>query len=737
MKGTIFSVIIFLFVWNICFGNQDLQFLETIHQVGYGTNMKLKTKYPMVEYSPAVTDLLKDGVKKLLMERPVALSYVFSNVSEKCRNDSNTMFQDLKNHTPYAISMFDSDGKPGSGIQHGNFFWLGNVQECKQAQTEKFKGQMCNVVTNLGVPQVIYNIIGVCFPDSCSSKEVEQLVWEALQVVDGTLGVLIYPILIDCPAPLPYSNADFFAITLCTIIVLAAVIGTSADIFLFRERKDTEEIRVRSENVPNYTNIGAGNVNEATERLGLLSNVPKNDVVYADNQRSWYDYLGIVKPILLSFSVITNTRKLLNTSTASGSLTAVNGLRVLSMFWVILGHSYGLTYTAMDNFMDFIQILERFSFQCILNGTFSVDTFFFMSGLLVGYTVLKKLKNQERVNWFMFYFHRFWRLTPVYAFFILIWTTLYKHMIWEGAYAISQKTGETSAFEWCEKYWWTNLLYINNFWPSYGNYEKQCMGWGWYLANDMQFYILSPIFLYLLHRNKLIGIGLLSSGILGCVLSRIITADYFGYKLPGGEAQPTKHINETWAKSNPLYNKPYTRIAPYLVGIWLAYIIVINSNRIRLGKIKLLIGWAIAITTGVSVVYGLYGYYKDINHVTPGGTVESLVYIGLNRFAWSVAVAWVIFVCAVGHGGPVNALLSWKVWAPLGRLTYCAYIVHPAVLFYYKFTFETPLHFTDFTLIRLFLSVLVISYGVSFILSVLVEAPLLALEKVLFRRWIR
>jgi hypothetical protein len=48
-----------------------------------------------------------------------------------------------------------------------------------------------------------------------------------------------------------------------------------------------------------------------------------------------------------------------------------------------------------------------------------------------------------------------------------------------------------------------------------------------------------------------------------------------------------KHGNESWAKSSPLYNKPYTRIAPYIVGIWLGYLLVIKNNRVRLGKVNI------------------------------------------------------------------------------------------------------------------------------------------------------
>ncbi|GBN43894.1 hypothetical protein AVEN_269142-1, partial [Araneus ventricosus] len=44
----------------------------------------------------------------------------------------------------------------------------------------------------------------------------------------------------------------------------------------------------------------------------------------------------------------------------------------------------------------------------------------------------------------------------------------------------------------CKDNWWWNMLYINNFQALFFD---QCMEWSWYLANDMQFYVISPLFL--------------------------------------------------------------------------------------------------------------------------------------------------------------------------------------------------------------------------------------------------
>lgn len=31
----------------------------------------------------------------------------------------------------------------------------------------------------------------------------------------------------------------------------------------------------------------------------------------------------------------------------------------------------------------------------------------------------------------------------------------------------------------CETLWWTNLVFVNNFYPS--NFDDKCMGWTWFL----------------------------------------------------------------------------------------------------------------------------------------------------------------------------------------------------------------------------------------------------------------
>ncbi|XP_019645931.1 PREDICTED: O-acyltransferase like protein-like [Branchiostoma belcheri] len=55
----------------------------------------------------------------------------------------------------------------------------------------------------------------------------------------------------------------------------------------------------------------------------------------------------------------------------------------------------------------------------------------------------------------------------------------------------------------CAKNWWYNFLYINNFLDMATG--KECMVWTWYLANDMQFFVISVPIIWITFRYFLVG----------------------------------------------------------------------------------------------------------------------------------------------------------------------------------------------------------------------------------------
>lgn len=56
---------------------------------------------------------------------------------------------------------------------------------------------------------------------------------------------------------------------------------------------------------------------------------------------------GCLMKIFLAFSVYSNGKKLLSTKKTPGTLGAVNGVRVLSISWVILGHVFAFVISVV------------------------------------------------------------------------------------------------------------------------------------------------------------------------------------------------------------------------------------------------------------------------------------------------------------------------------------------------------------------------------------------------------
>ncbi|CAL1261961.1 unnamed protein product [Larinioides sclopetarius] len=171
-----------------------------------------------------------------------------------------------------------------------------------------------------------------------------------------------------------------------------------------------------------------------------------------------------------------------------------------------------------------------------------------------------------------------------------------------------------------------------------------------------------------------------------------------------------------------LYVKPYTRIGPYLVGLLLASYVCrrTRNNSPSLNWLTLLVGWIVASFILLTCKFGFHD--QDFTNV------EASFYNALIRVAFASGLGWVIFVCVVGQGGVVNSILSWKAMIPLSRITYCSYLVHRIILMIYLNSSRELIIYTDSNMVILYLAILVMTYAVALVTSLLFEVPVLRLE---------
>jgi peptidoglycan/LPS O-acetylase OafA/YrhL len=104
----------------------------------------------------------------------------------------------------------------------------------------------------------------------------------------------------------------------------------------------------------------------------------------------------------------------MSTKKSSGpdNLDVLNGMRFISMTWVLLGHNFLMvsSYMSITNVYEVLRMQTGglgFAFRAVMNALPSVDSFFLLSGLLVAYMTLKELDRcRGKFNLVIYYLHR-------------------------------------------------------------------------------------------------------------------------------------------------------------------------------------------------------------------------------------------------------------------------------------------------------------------------------------------
>ncbi|XP_011672917.2 O-acyltransferase like protein [Strongylocentrotus purpuratus] len=704
-------------------------------------------------------------------------------------------YRDLINGVYYADRMRASAGRIPRGAQYtGTLKDLGNIWLCtstlknETSNVPQFNGKYCpSAIRDTGI------ILGSCWPDSCSEMDVNSissLFWSEVVKVEPFM-------YFDCQERRPWTTADIgFSVAMCFFALMVGL-GSFYEVFLQKlvidkMKGNDKQNKVHTTNVKNTmeTQFEADHESEhalshASDRVSdhitssadweerkveviakteeeMEGGARINGGFKVDGEETPTDVTEVKKvpfkmedaedgdaggkppkcnlkwallhAIMISFSIVSNCKKVLRAKKTKDTMAVINGLRVLSIFWVMLCHSlqYTATYRTGNPLQAIDVIVDHMAFNGVTSGSYSVDTFFVLSGFLVGYMTLKRIDDktlESAGSWVMFYFHRWWRLTPVYMAAMGIWALWWPHF-GDGRSVMADETYDFYQ-GWCRKQWWTHPLYINNIYPWPNVYNNACMRWSWYLACDMQFFIISPIILIILYKNVKAGMALVTTVLLVSLGSLFGVSWYYGYPI-NGQPLYNDHVPDP-PDADVAYTKPYTRIPPYLVGLVLGYFIFkLRGERVKISKYIAVTGWILALASLFAIVYGTW---SGSDRYVP--QIEAVIYLTFTRVGWGVAICWIIFACLQGYGGPVGVFLEWSFWIPLGRLSYCIYLVHPIVMYSVIFTQQVLFHFTYVSVAYLYVGNVVFSCAAALILSLLVEGPIMGLEKVMFGKFKR
>ncbi|CRL04481.1 CLUMA_CG017562, isoform A [Clunio marinus] len=696
---------------------------------------------------------------------------IHDKLSTVCSRHMIEYLNGLDKKEIWALKMDDASGHYSSGLFWGNNYWTGSMTLCRRIYREDSDEHFVmkagsndghsgsHITHNLahenppfiprfGVLKIILNdsvltpttprtvFVGVCLPTSCGREDYLTIAEIAGREFD-TKVVKVKDVRIP--------NADGFnlwtdytfiiMITVSTIVGIFMICGTAYDSKLRKEQKikkagkkyskdlnsDSSGLNcttydltraLGSDNKTNCVNIGIPsglNNNNSDENLAT-------ETVIVEERK-----LNLFEEILLSFSVTSNFKAICDQAVGNDTIPCIHGIRALSMAWIILGHTCIISFKYSDN-MELRKVVEQqFLFQTITNGAFSVDTFFFISGFLVSFIYfrtnakgkLATLTNgvNEFTSGFLHFgglvLYRLVRLSAPYLYVLGIVEITMKYFASNSVFE-----PPTNDHINCPKYWWRNVFYINTLFPV----DQMCMLWSWYLANDTQFYIIGSIILIVAIRHFRVAASTL--GML--MVSAWITTGIIAYS---NNHMP--NTDDPLALFDKIYDKPWTRLGPYLVGMCVGWILFKTNCKIKFTKIQLVTGWTLSVSV---LLYLLYGLYK-----TELTKVAAAAYSSLSHSAWAIALAWIVIACSTGHGGLLNKFFSATVLYPFSRVTYCAYLVHPIVIRIYALQSDAPLHMSVESMVIIFLGQTCASYLLSFIVSLAFEAPVCAFLRIFSR----
>jgi peptidoglycan/LPS O-acetylase OafA/YrhL len=172
----------------------------------------------------------------------------------------------------------------------------------------------------------------------------------------------------------------------------------------------------------------------------------------------------------------------------SGRIPELDGLRGVAIGMVLVFHYFELTWiTQPGTLAAYLQAAARLTWS-------GVDLFFVLSGFLIGGILLDA---RTSTNYFrVFYRRRFFRIVPIYAVVLLIFTLLLAAQRMHG-----------DGFTWLTANalpWYSYWTFTQNFWMAHaGNLGGNTLAITWSLAIEEQFYLTLPLLVRLFPGRQL------------------------------------------------------------------------------------------------------------------------------------------------------------------------------------------------------------------------------------------
>ncbi|XP_028035273.1 nose resistant to fluoxetine protein 6-like [Bombyx mandarina] len=377
---------------------------------------------------------------------------------------------------------------------------------------------------------------------------------------------------------------------------------------------------------------------------------------------------------LVSWSLRSNWNRLIATyedgDPRLSALNPVQGVRVFLMSLTILTHSgviRGSFYVFNPRFIE--EIVKSPLLMLFFNGTTLIQFFLVMSNFLLAYNLLLASKTHELKlkHLPLCILKRIARIAPVYLLVVGYSATWWPYAR-SGPLWPTLVEAESAV---CRKKFWFQAFFINNLVQA----EEHCLVQTWFLAVDMQLYILgSALTLYLASRRdialKVLGALFVSSLLLNAGLAYAFDWQALVYF---ATPENIRNMYLNVPSFSRLYTSPWGSLPACFIGLFLAHVhFELQEKGLKKRDISFVVNILYQLAPLVLVFWVLSGTW--LREFSTRGFVA--FYVALERMVFSCFCALILFGMFNGGSNILKEFSAWRGWHAMGRMSLSVLMLH-------------------------------------------------------------
>ncbi|XP_075234280.1 nose resistant to fluoxetine protein 6-like [Lycorma delicatula] len=639
--------------------------------IGFNLDERPLQTIPLIESIPVQNDLInikfnipEENVPENILDESaddsnfkppwyIQPTFIPSGGSDECKKHTQMYVDGLKSWKKWSIQMWDGTGKLGAGLFSGNANQLGDFHSCLKITAPKgLEPNYCLAAIDLMVtndaPPVVQDIVhkiqgenfirttqfdtghfiprystlawGICLPKSCTKDSILSGLQTALQPLNSTPGLIVHT---GIPKYSCYEKPD--SPPLSTILTIS--------FFVFV----------------------------------LILSIIATIIDITNNE--WKYKTGNGNRILMAFSLKRGINDLLEEN--RDEFPSINGVRALCSMILYVAHKLmPLTFIIFSNRNLLTQHSNTVWSSVLRASTVYTDSFLFLSGVLSAHNLSKEITTKGYIKWPTRIIARLIRLTPA-----LMAVLLYYAYIMEYVGTGPQwGTIVRANADLCKAGLWKNFLYIQNFFK----FEEMCAPQTHQLALDMHMFLLAPAIIYILHHEQSLGLALITAiGGASAVLRFYTTytnnlSTFIRHGVTSSELFKTANLS---------YGQTTHRIIPYFTGIALGYFLYKSKKmtQICIDFKSSVLGWTLCI---IGLLYSIFSQTHLAMQNHKYDPLSASLYAAIVPITTSASLSWIIYMCHMNRGGPLEKLLNSRFLLIISRLSYSIYLTQFAVFYY-------------------------------------------------------